>query len=135
LKILAIKKIQSLIPFGDYDRDEFAKIGNGEVIGIEIKRPRNIAFHNKFFAMIGFVYKHQDLCSTFKLFRKHVEILAGYYTIEKFNGEEIKEAKSISFAAMSQDEFDQFYSDCLNVCAHILGDEDIDLLGELERFR
>jgi len=135
LKILAIKKIQSLIPFGDYDREEFAKIGNGEVIGIEIKRPRNIAFHRKFFAMINFVYSNQEMFSSAELLRKFVIINAGYYDVAKYAGKEIRLAKSLSFSAMSEDDFERLYSDCIGVCSQILGVEDIDLLGELERFR
>ena len=52
----------------------------------------------------------------FDIFREQVTILAGFYkTVHNINGTFKVKAKSISFAAMDNDEFEALYNAVLNV--------------------
>jgi hypothetical protein len=93
----------------------------GEYARIGYEKPRNPKFHRKFFAMlkIGFdaweprrkKYKGQSVQKNFERFRKDVTIAAGFYDLVATAAGGVKhEAKSISFAKMSDDEFERVYS-------------------------
>lgn len=95
----------------------------GEMVEIKTLRPRNAKFHRKFFALltVGFeaweparkrkTYKGRPIAKNFERFRKDIIILAGFYE-QTFDlrGRMKLEAKSISFANMEDEEFEQVYS-------------------------
>lgn len=96
-------------------------IAVGAVISVEWKQPRNYKFHKKFFAMlkVGFDawepaeldYKGHPVQKNFDRFREDVIIAAGFGEIVyNLRGEARARAKSISFGAMSQEEFDRLYN-------------------------
>ena len=72
------------------------------------------------------VEPHKD----FDRFRKDITILAGYYDATyRLNGEVRLEAQSISFGAMSEDEFEKLYSATIEVIVkHVLTHLDGDSL-------
>lgn len=106
----------------------------GEVIEIEAKLPRNSKHHRKYFALLnlGFecfesnrkhkTYKGKPVTKSFESFREEVLILAGFYEQTfTLKGELKLEAKSIKFAKMEQDEFEDLYSKTINVLLqHVL---------------
>lgn len=122
---------------GMSDRDQLAynrfrsRLKNaepGEVIEIEAKLPRNSKHHRKFFALLnlGFehwesnrkhkTYKGKPVTKSFESFREEVLILAGFYEQTfTLDGHLKLEAKSIKFAKMEQDEFEDLYSKTINV--------------------
>lgn len=117
-----------LAPLSEEYGDELRKIPAGHVVECKITRKRNPQFHRKFFALlaVGFdawvetakpvEYQGVAVLPTRDRFRKDVTILAGYYE-PTFNvkGEIRLEPKSISFANMSEDEFEALYSSVINV--------------------
>jgi hypothetical protein len=100
----------------------------GEVVKVSFKLERNGKFHRKFFALlnVGFeawdpgrkhkTYQGVPVAKSFERFRKEVTILAGYYeqTFD-LDGNMTLDAQSISFASMSQEEFEELYSAVVNV--------------------
>jgi len=112
----------------DSDYDYIKKLKVGEIYFFEVKRERNIKFHRKFFALIRMVYQNQEHYDFEEELRKDLLISAGIYTTRiSIWGEETKHAKSISFADMSQDDFDEMYEAVLNeIVKHFnFGKEDI----------
>lgn len=116
----------TLKPSSDEDAIRILKLPSGAGLRAEIKQIRNYKFHKKFFAMlqIGFeafrpadqYYKGALVQKSFDRFRKDCVILAGYYEpVTNLKGEVRLEAKSISFANMSQDEFEDLYTAVCNV--------------------
>ena len=106
-----------LHPASDIDAESLQKFKTGEQYQIEIKRSRNPQFHRKVFAFFGFCFEHwasdrefMDEKGQREVFRNHLTVLAGYRT-EHFNlKNEVRiEAKSLSFASMSQEDFEQCY--------------------------
>lgn len=103
-----------LEPIDDAGKDTLAKIGIGTVVSVEVKRPRNVHFHRKFFAMLNLILQNQehyqstdDLLDVCKLRIGHVRV------IQTKNGE-VRLPKSISFAAMDEAAFSEFYDRAVN---------------------
>lgn len=106
----------SILPVGEH----------GWEVLIERHKKRNYKFHKKLFALldIGFdafepptqEYKGLPVQKNFKRFRKDVTIAAGFYeAVADINGNVRLEAKSISFAKMEENEFEQLYSKVADV--------------------
>lgn len=106
----------------------------GEFAQIEFVIPRNPRFHRKFFALlkVGFdawdfndshkMHDGKPITKNFEAFREDVLILAGFYeqTFDIHGNMKLK-AKSISFSAMDDHEFEAVYSAVADVLlAHVL---------------
>ncbi len=129
MKILMLKTQGGLLaPLSEEDGAELRKIAAGHVAECTIVRKRNPQFHRKFWALlqVGFdawvettppmKYQGQPVLPTLERFRKDVTILAGYYEATFSVKNEVRlEAKSISFASMEQDDFENLYSAVINV--------------------
>ena len=110
-----------LAPFGPEAEAWMDTLKAGQLVEVDITKPRNYEFHKKYFALINYAYENWDIeeidaAKNFGRFRDDITILAGYY--EKYyrtDGSVRIEAKSISFASMEQQEFDALYSKTLDV--------------------
>ena len=101
----------------------FVKMEPGELAQAEMVIPRNGKFHRRFFALlnVGFehwqsgrkhkTYKGQPVLKSFDTFREDIIVLAGFYD-QHFDVRDrmVLKAKSISFAAMDDTEFEKLYS-------------------------
>ena len=86
----------------------------------EIKRPRNVRHHRKFFGLLNLAYSMQETYVTMDSFRDAVTIKAGYYDamqveIPQLGKVMVCKPHSISFASMSQPDFEVFYDRVLGV--------------------
>lgn len=98
---------------------------SGAIVEADVVQPRNWRYHKKYFALLklGFDYWEPDLeyqgrpvAKDFDRFRKDVAILAGHYNrVWNILGELRLEPRSISFASMSPEEFDELYSKTVQV--------------------
>lgn len=117
MKINLLNTISGLKPLCDEDYEEKKKLKIGEVYEATIKRPRNLSFHRKYFALINCAWEYQGekLTEHFRnnveLFRKTIEVAAGWcdkvYSIER--REWIEVPKSIAFDKMDNSEFTELY--------------------------
>lgn len=102
---------------------------------IEYKKKRNILFHRKFFALIELVYQNQEVYNNKEHLRKDLTISAGFYEIRhNFEGVEIYEPKSISFANMDDVEFSELYNRFVDVVVQWLGIDKQSIIDEIEQF-
>jgi hypothetical protein len=126
MKAEFIKQGEALIAISEEAKEFLSKKKNGTGISGEFKEIRNYRFHKKYFALLNYAYDHWEPGEinskygtpekTFKQFRKDLTILAGFYNIEmRINREPIVTAKSISFAKMSEDDFEKLYSNTIDV--------------------
>lgn len=98
-------------------------LGEGELfknVGKEIKikptKPRNPKFHRLFFGMIGVVFEHQEQYPTLEGMLDAIKIAVGH--CDKIIGIDKKTyfiPRSISFAKMDQESFEQFYNRAFNL--------------------
>jgi hypothetical protein len=108
-----------LVPADDAASAALAKIKHGDEVQVEIKRPRNIRHHRKFFALMQLVYQNQEhydsidhLIAALKTAVGHCDLVPGK------GGVMIALPKSIAFAKMDQTAFDEFYDRCIDIIAN-----------------
>jgi hypothetical protein len=99
---------------------EAQKFKPGVDYRIQVTRPgkRNLLHHKKFFSLLKYAWENSDYeqMMTFENFRRDVIRRAGFYDeIRTLNGNTEYRAKSISFARMKQDEFENLYSRSIDV--------------------
>ncbi len=102
---------------------------SGEIAFIEVCIPRNYKFHKKMFALLSvgfdswepdrkrFNYNGRAIEKNFERFRDQVLIMAGHYDqVFSLRGDKMElVAKSISYAAMDDSEFETLYSAVIDV--------------------
>jgi hypothetical protein len=119
-KFLVAKQLGTLRPVDEAGHDALRKLGNGEMVMIEMKRPRRIKHHRMFWALMTLVHDNMDheRYPTVEDLVAAVKIAAGLRTrIELPNGEVGFIPGSISFHRMDQSEFDRFYDRCCDLLA------------------
>ena len=105
-----IRKMDALVPANEQTLDALRKMKPGQWYRADIRLPRNVKHHRKYFALLGVVFPHQTMWPTFRKFRQKLEEALGhgeYHTNGR--GERYFENESISFANMDQEEFEQLY--------------------------
>lgn len=133
-EFFAQRTVGGLKPIDDYGIDVLRKIKVGEVIQCEIHKPRNLAHHRKFWALLNVVWKAAgDWSSPYALL---IELKVNLGMIQgaevRSTGQVVHVLKSISFAAMDQTEFDEFYERALmELCSMAGGIEPEELRNEV----
>ncbi len=112
---------------GDRDaKDKTDKFGAGEFAMVTLRKPRNIKFHRKAFALFQLAYSMWNPAErsiagmparkSFDVFRRELVIAAGYYEIALgLDGEPRLEAKSLRFDACDDLEFSEIYESVVAV--------------------
>ena len=118
-----------LVPLNDEEAQLLSRVKTGAVVECDIVQKRNPLFHRKFMALakLGFdiwteinpitvAHHGQRVLPNFDRFRKDITILAGFYEpTYNIKGELRLEPRSISFATMEEEEFEQLYSAVIDV--------------------
>lgn len=134
-----------LVPLHDSDLDLKKRLRVGSVVRCKVSNPRNYEHHKKFFALVRLTFDNLPLPLVEKLnIRNEYDMLRrfkrdlGYFTntINEYGEHEI-EYLSISFVAMEQHEFEQFYNQCIDLVLfkYIKGIDKQDLITEIENFK
>ena len=133
----------SLTPASDIESEKMTRFKNVELYEVDIKLSRNIGFHrmtfkffNHCFAYWNDINEYIEERTSFDMFRKEMIVLAGYRNVyHTIDGGVRVEAKSISFSAMSQDEFEALYKALIRVAvSKIFVNCDIEIEQKLLRF-
>jgi len=136
MKIFMIRKLNNTLACAyNSDYDKLVKIKPNEMVEVEIIKKRNINFHKKFFALLNMVFDNQEQYSNLDHLRHDLIIEAGFYEIRHgLHGEELKEAKSISFASMDEIEFSELYNRVIDVIVKYFKFEKEDILSNIEQY-
>lgn len=136
MELYLVKQLNgSLLPAYDSDYEKVKKIKQGDTVKCEVKKPRNIKFHKKFFALMNLVYQNQERYEHIDDLREQLTIAAGYYTTTyTLDGVEQQKAKSISFAAMDELEFGELYNALLDVIVKYFHFDRIEIEQNLAEF-
>ena len=89
--------------------EAIAAVPTGTVLRVKWTRPRNLAHHRKFFALLDVVHQAQSRYAAKDDLLNALKIAMGHYTVWKVADREILQPKSIAFGAMDQVAFEQFY--------------------------
>jgi len=122
MRLYLTRTMQGLAAADETARDYLRKIKQGATVTADIVKPRSVAFHRRFFGMLSVVYATcGDWNSTEELLRElkfRVGLVDKQRIVDKASGEVIAEIvtpQSISFSAMSEDEFREFVERCIKV--------------------
>ena len=107
--ILLHRTLGSLHPVDDEGREIIAKFSAGEIIKAEISRPRNVKFLRKFFAMLQIILENQDHYKSMDDLLDVSKLSVGHVRVIQTKRGEVRIPKSISFAAMDETAFSEFY--------------------------
>ena len=110
VKILVARKLTGLFPVDETGEVVIRKFSMGEIVSIDVKRPRNVAFHRKFFAMLHIILQNQDAFKSIDDLLELTKLRTGHCHTVLTKAGEVKITDSISFAAMDQDSFNDFYN-------------------------
>ena len=135
MKGLHKRTYSSWEPIDEQAKKIFRRYQYGDIAELEHKVKRNLKFTAKYFVMLKLTFENQDITPDKDLFRKLVQIQAGYYYwIDLIDGTKQKESISIKFESMDDLYFEKLYNDVFNVCLRILGLKSEELELELLRF-
>lgn len=125
----------SFVLASESDLVESKKIKIGELYMYEFKKPRNIQFHRKFFALINLVFQNQDLYTNMDHLRNDLTIRSGHYdTHFDMDGIEVFSAKSISFASMDDHEFQDFYNSVVDTIVKYFHFDKQDIIDNVAQY-
>ena len=123
-RFLVAKHLNSLRPVDEAGEAALRKIGQGEMMMLEIKRPRNIKHHRLYWALVTLVWQNMDgeRYPTAEDLHAALKIAAGLRTrIVLPDGTVGFIPGSIAFHKMDQDAFNEFYERiCDLVARHFL---------------
>lgn len=136
-RFVARKHLGSLRPVDDAGEEALSKIAQGDLVMVEVKRPRNIKFHRMYWALVTIVWQQLDeyRYPTADDLHAAIKIAAGLRTrIVLPDGTIGFIPGSIAFNKMSQDDFSAFFDRVCNLIAkHFLpGVTDAELRAEVE---
>ncbi len=118
----------ALLPATSVDAEQIAKLKNGEIYEIYLKKKRSNPYLRRWMKLLHYAYdiwcetrepvihKGEVVQPNFDRFREDIIITAGFYECTfNINGELRLIAKSISFDKMEQDEFEKLYDASISV--------------------
>ena len=121
MKLFCKNTLTGLVPLYPSDYDEKRKLRLGKDYEVEVRNPRNVGFHRKFFALLNVGHENTKMDMPFETYRKYVIMKAGYFKAYTTPLGIFYDAESIAFAAMSQDQFEEVYSRVLDVIIKDIG--------------
>lgn len=121
MKLFVKNTLSGLVPLYPADLEEKKRLKLGAEYKVEIKHPRNIGFHKKFFALVNIGHQNTSLEMPFETYRRYVIMKAGYFKVYNTGKGSYYEAESISFAKMDQIQFEEVYSRVLDIIIKDLG--------------
>ena len=137
MKLIVKKTYLGLLPAsrGEFDKLELAKLVDGELYEVDIKKKRNIKFHRKFFALINLCFENQEHYKHVDDLRKELVIDSGFFReVVTHHGEVKKEALSLSFASMDEIQFEDVYNKVLTEVMLMLDCNNEDINDQLSNF-
>ena len=134
LTITPLYKLAAADPYSD---EVLRGLAKGKTYKAVLTLRRNAKLHDKYFVMLGFVFRTQSIYHNIGDMREDIIIELGYCrTVTSWDGTTKKKAKSISWAKMDGIEFEKLYNSTLDFVAEriIPGVNKQDLLRELKGF-
>jgi hypothetical protein len=110
LDMLLVREGQKLAAADPVSLEALESIKLKETVTAVIRRSRNPGHHRKLFALLSIVFPHQRQYATTQDLLNALKVATGLFDVGKtIDGIPFMIPKSISFAAMSQTEFEQWY--------------------------
>ena len=124
----------SFMPSYPSDHEKAKKLKVGNEYSFTHKKIRNVAFHRKYFAMIRMLFDSQEVFTDQTIFRKYMEMKAGYYTVTNTGVDDMILPKSIAFEKLSEDDFSELYGKVCQVAYEKFGMDNENIAEFLKDF-
>ena len=134
MRVLLQKQLGAFRPADDDADALLSKLKPGEFVRAEIRRPRNLGHHRKFWKLMSIVCQNQDFYKTPEAVCTAIKLHIGHTETFRYKGGIIELPKSIAFDKMDQAAFEEFYNravDCV-VAEIIPGLNSADLKREVD---
>lgn len=120
--LLNLKKtVRGFVPCDELSVNAYNKMQLEEEIYAEYKPRRNYKFHKKLFSMLNLILNNQSTYKSVDNILTECKFKAGYFDIHLgTDGQQKLIPKSISFVTMPGDEFELFYSSCIDTCLSLV---------------
>ena len=117
MKCLVVKFQGVLHPSGDEAIRSFEKMKTGKDYIADVKMPRNIENHKRYFSLVNTMFDMQEKYDDPQIFRKVLQIEAGHFDlVDKLDGRgSYLIPKSIAFEKMPEDEFKDLYNRLIDI--------------------
>lgn len=110
-----------LRPCDEAGETALKRVGQGKIVTVNVKQPRNPQHHRLFWALMSKVYENQSHFKSVEQLVSAVKIATGHTETVVLKRGTYEIPKSISFAAMDQGEFDIFYDRAVEfVCTEVI---------------
>ena len=125
----AIRRGDTLLAADAESAAQFAKIPREKLVHVEVRQPRNGAHHRLYWALVHRIA--EGLGCDAEALSDHLKVRAGCVrTVNTREG--VKEyPASISFAAMDQTKFSDFFNRCVTIIVEDLGIRRPDVLDQV----
>jgi hypothetical protein len=115
MKGVFLKEMSSLRPFDQAARDILAKYKLGDLVAVDVVKPRCIGHHRLYWALCQLVAENMDGDFSAEVVSDVLKIRSGHVTMVRTRKGGVFIPKSISFAAMDQLAFSEFFDRALRV--------------------
>lgn len=116
IEVLLIREGDTLKAADALSSSALAKIKKGELLTAKIHRPRNPKHHRKLWALLQAVYDNQEFYATTDDLLTGLKIETGLFDkLKTTRGIPVIIPKSISFTAMDQARFEEWYEKAVDV--------------------
>lgn len=121
-----------LLPADQPAEESLATYKRDAEVFVTIRKPRNIGQHRLLFALLRKVRENSDRWADEECLLHDLKLATGLYTTHTnlLTGEIYPRAESISFAAMPQQRFEEWFNKALATLAEYLGTDPEILLAE-----
>lgn len=116
-----------LTPLTDEDYEAKKRLKMGDIVRCQIKRPRNLRFHKKFFALLSLTYDNipHDVAELLGISSKEgmldtIKLALDHYDTYEIGGKTLLRLRSIAFDKMDDTEFETFYVRTVDFILHHL---------------
>ena len=136
MKAYLLKTLSGLMPADPESQKWYDKLKHGMAVSVEAHTIRNYCFMKKYFALLRVGFDNWEppyiesqktrSMKNFEYFRGRIAILCGYYEeVIDFNGKTTFIPDSISFAKMKAPEFQNLYSNTIDIFLKNIYPQDI----------
>lgn len=116
-----LKNGSEFVPYSQNDVFQYVKLKLNTVYRCDIKQPRNLKHHSKYFALCRMVAENFDGNNTEEQVSYYLKKATGHIEVYTIGGETVERVKSINFDTMPQDEFEEYYNSCIPIVCNLLG--------------
>ena len=110
------KTLSGYAPHSDAAKMAWAKGKPGELVKMDVKRPRNLAHNALYWVILGMVVKNSEPLDRPEELHLAIKAALGFGKwVDVGGSRQLFIENSTSFSAMSQVEFDKFFNDAMQV--------------------